>query len=76
MITFFHFFVYALFRVSVPVVTSLYLLGRVWWVLCGMERDGTVLAKEDDTKEDVEIADDTNGNNNGKHLERYNINNC
>ena len=57
-------------------MTSLYLLGRVWWVLFGMKRDGTVIAKEvseDDTKEDVETADDKNGNNNGKHLERYSI---
>ena len=57
-------------------MTSLYLLGRVWWVLCGMERDGTVLAKdvgEDDTKEDIEIAEDKNCKNNGKQLERYSI---
>ena len=43
-----------------------------------MKRDGTVLTKEvseDDTKEDIEIADDKNGNNNGKHLERYTISN-
>ena len=59
-------------------MTSLYLLGRVWWVWCGMKRDGTVLDKEvseDDTKGDVEIADDKNGKNNGKHLERYDISN-
>ena len=43
-----------------------------------MQRDGTVLAKEvseDETKEDIEIADENNGNNNGKHLERYIITN-
>jgi len=59
---------------GVPIVTSLYLLGRVWWVLCGMERDGTVLARDDsgeETEEDIEIlAEDNNGNNNGKHKER------
>jgi len=62
--------------VSVPVVTSFYLLIRVWWVLCGMERDGTVLSRTesgDETEEDIEIlAEDKNGNNNGngKHLDR------
>ena len=62
--------------VSVPVVTSFYLLIRVWWVLCGMDRDGTVLSRTesgDETEEDIEIlAEDKNGNNNGngKHLDR------
>ena len=43
-----------------------------------MGTDGSALSKEvseDDTKEDAEIVDGKNGNNNGKHLERYNINN-
>ena len=46
------------FRVSVPVVSSLYLSGREWWVLCGIERDGTVLARDDsgdETEEDIGI---------------------
>ena len=65
---------YACYRVSVPVVTSFYLLVRVWWVLCGMERDGTVASREESgevTEEDIEmLAEDKNGNTNGKHMER------
>jgi hypothetical protein len=61
--------------VSVPVVTSLYLLGRVWWVLCALEREGTVLARDDsgdETEEDsIEIlGEDRNGNSTEKHVER------
>ena len=56
-------------------VTSLYLLCRVWWVLSGMERDEVVLEKEkavEDTNENIELAASVkNGNINGKHLERY-----
>ena len=56
-------------------MTSFYLLVRVWWVLCGMERDGTVASREESgevTEEDIEIlAEDKNGNTNGKHKERY-----
>ena len=56
-------------------VTSLYLLGRVWWVLCALEREGTVLARDDsgdDTEEDSMeiIGEDRNGNSTGKHVER------
>ena len=55
-------------------VTSFYLLVRVWWVLCGMERDGTVASREESgevTEEDIEIlTEDKNGNTNGKHMER------
>ena len=61
------------YRVSVPVVASLYLLCRVWWVLSGMERD-KVFEKEkavEDTNENIELAGSVkNGNINGKHLER------
>ena len=56
-------------------VTSFYLLVRVWWVLFGMERDGTVVSREEsgeDTEEDIEMpAEDKNGNTNGKHMDRY-----
>ena len=63
------------YRVSVPVVASLYLLCRVWWVLSGMERDQVVLEKAvEDTNENIELAASVkNGNINGKHLERYPI---
>ena len=40
-----------------------------------MERDGTVLSRDesgDETEEDIEILkEDRNGNNNGHHKERY-----
>ena len=56
-------------------MTSFYLLVRVWWVLCGMERDGTVASREESgevTEEDIEIlTEDKNGNTNGKHMDRY-----
>ena len=60
------------YRVSVPVLTSLYLLCRVWWVLSGMETDEEVLEMVEDTNENIELASGVkNGNINGKHLERY-----
>ena len=43
---------------SVPVVTSLYLLGRVWWVLCRLEREGTILARDDDGEDTEEDSID------------------
>ena len=63
------------YRVSVPVVASMYLICRAWWVLSGMERDEEVLEKEkavQDTNENIELASGVkNGNINDKQIERY-----
>ena len=45
-----------LLLVTVPVLTSLYLLCRVWWVLTTMERLGSTRAT---TSESTEVLDNT-----------------
>jgi len=58
--------------VSVPVMASLYLLCRVWWVLSGMKSGGVEKEKVEGKSENNEekAVNEANGTNNGKHLER------
>ena len=55
-----------------PVVSTLYLLCRVWWVLSGIKAEEAMVDKErveGETEKNVEIA--VTESNGGKHMERY-----